>query len=460
MQAALKQSVLVIHDDETFRKFITSILSREGLEVREAESHTVALSILNLTLFDLLISPKRIISASAAFWKFHTAKPRYQCTKTLVLSEPEELEQESFFSSANENIRTLLLPFVENHFRSVINELLDRRPVERKLPAVQRTTDYIGINIKEFLTGSEASTDIYLKLSDSVFKKVAHGGMRIPVDQISRYQNRGVNKLYVHKDQFSNYVGFSLRIANIAKNHGDLPPARKVAIANMLASNLIDQTCFEGISKDRLQDAFMTVDTLITNLSHDSEFFELFALIGKDKGMSAHALSVSAVASLIAKEIGWDRQATLARIVLGGLFHDIGERELPQEILQKRRIDLEPRELRILETHTIRGRDLLLSIKQMPEDVALIASQHHEKNNGMGYPSGLKKEQIHPLARLVATADVFCDSVCGTISGRALSPHDAVAHMNRVHFLELDSMFIEALSRLIRRSTNNVNVNR
>jgi HD-GYP domain-containing protein (c-di-GMP phosphodiesterase class II) len=38
---------------------------------------------------------------------------------------------------------------------------------------------------------------------------------------------------------------------------------------------------------------------------------------------------------------------------------------------------------------------------------AVIAHQHHEKWDGSGYPQGLKGEQIHPYARIVAVADVF-----------------------------------------------------
>src|SRR5690606_1875060 len=37
----------------------------------------------------------------------------------------------------------------------------------------------------------------------------------------------------------------------------------------------------------------------------------------------------------------------------------------------------------------------------------VVASQHHEKWNGRGYPQGLKGEEIHIYGRITAIADVF-----------------------------------------------------
>jgi putative two-component system response regulator len=40
-------------------------------------------------------------------------------------------------------------------------------------------------------------------------------------------------------------------------------------------------------------------------------------------------------------------------------------------------------------------------------DVPLMAAQHHERMDGKGYPLGLRGDQIHLGARIVAAADVF-----------------------------------------------------
>ena len=42
-------------------------------------------------------------------------------------------------------------------------------------------------------------------------------------------------------------------------------------------------------------------------------------------------------------------------------------------------------------------------LRQVPE----IAGGHHEKMDGTGYPRGLRREEMSPLARMMAIADIF-----------------------------------------------------
>ena len=93
-------------------------------------------------------------------------------------------------------------------------------------------------------------------------------------------------------------------------------------------------------------------------------------------------------------------------------MHDIGKIAIPDKILQKP-ARLTPEEYSIMQTHTTVGSELLketfadindADYKRIAYDVA---KYHHEKWNGMGYPEGLKEEQIPLPARIMAIADVF-----------------------------------------------------
>lgn len=48
----------------------------------------------------------------------------------------------------------------------------------------------------------------------------------------------------------------------------------------------------------------------------------------------------------------------------------------------------------------------ILKDVEFPWPVALVASQHHERINGTGYPHGIKGGGILPEAQIVAVADV------------------------------------------------------
>lgn len=88
-------------------------------------------------------------------------------------------------------------------------------------------------------------------------------------------------------------------------------------------------------------------------------------------------------------------------------LHDIGKITIPYEILHKP-AKLTPEEFYTMQAHTTNAHKLLKkSNRRLMKAGDIIAHQHHEKWDGSGYPQGLKEEQIHVYARIVAMADVL-----------------------------------------------------
>ena len=88
-------------------------------------------------------------------------------------------------------------------------------------------------------------------------------------------------------------------------------------------------------------------------------------------------------------------------------MHDIGKITINQDILNKPS-RLSEEEFNIVKQHTTSAHKFLCKSKRKLIQAAdIIASQHHEKYNGTGYPQGLKGEEIHIYGRIVALADVF-----------------------------------------------------
>lgn len=57
--------------------------------------------------------------------------------------------------------------------------------------------------------------------------------------------------------------------------------------------------------------------------------------------------------------------------------------------------------------HTVYGHELLSGLPTIPDSAAIVALQHHEREDGMGYPSGLRSNQIHFFSKIVAIADIY-----------------------------------------------------
>jgi len=96
----------------------------------------------------------------------------------------------------------------------------------------------------------------------------------------------------------------------------------------------------------------------------------------------------------------------LMPIALAGLLHDIGNMSIDPAILNKPGT-LTPEEMEIVKKHTIIGYNRLKNISVLNDGVKLAALQHHEREDGSGYPLGLSSGKIHVYAKVVAVADIF-----------------------------------------------------
>jgi response regulator RpfG family c-di-GMP phosphodiesterase len=119
-----------------------------------------------------------------------------------------------------------------------------------------------------------------------------------------------------------------------------------------------------------------------------------------------HVRRMAQVCHLLAAESGMSEDET-AVLMHAAPMHDIGKIATPDAVLLKPG-RLTPEEWDIMKQHPTVGLQILDgSQRPILKAAAVIAHQHHEKWDGSGYPQGLKGEQIHPYARIVAVADVF-----------------------------------------------------
>jgi putative nucleotidyltransferase with HDIG domain len=123
----------------------------------------------------------------------------------------------------------------------------------------------------------------------------------------------------------------------------------------------------------------------------------------KEPYAAGHHKRVADLARTIAMEMGLSDE-TLEGIRTAGILHDIGKISLPPELLNKPG-KLSAAEFQQVKTHSQTGYDILKEV-EFPWPVARIVWQHHERQDGSGYPLGLKGDEILLEARLLAVADV------------------------------------------------------
>lgn len=118
------------------------------------------------------------------------------------------------------------------------------------------------------------------------------------------------------------------------------------------------------------------------------------------------------------------------RIVAAAPLHDVGKIAVSDTILLKPG-KLTPEEFEKMKVHTVVGGKIIKNIFSDLEDKEFlntaeeIATSHHEKWNGKGYPYGLSGEDIPVSARIMAVADVFDALVSVRVYKGAMSPDEA-----------------------------------
>jgi HD-GYP domain-containing protein (c-di-GMP phosphodiesterase class II) len=127
----------------------------------------------------------------------------------------------------------------------------------------------------------------------------------------------------------------------------------------------------------------------------------------RDPITAGHSTKVTEYAVGICNELGLSYNYT-EMIRVASLLHDYGKIGVDDAILKKPG-RLTPEEYEHIKTHAPKTRNILdqVNFEGIYKEVPEIAGAHHEKLDGTGYPNGLKGDQIHFGAKIIAVADVF-----------------------------------------------------
>ncbi len=128
------------------------------------------------------------------------------------------------------------------------------------------------------------------------------------------------------------------------------------------------------------------------------------ALDARDAYTAGHSERVSALSLAIGRQMHVS-DADLEVLRLGAILHDIGKIGISDNILGKAG-PLTEDEYEIIKTHPVLGAQILRTVPFLEPHLPIV-ELHHEQPDGLGYPYGLRGDQIPLLARIVHVADAF-----------------------------------------------------
>jgi putative nucleotidyltransferase with HDIG domain len=311
--------------------------------------------------------------------------------------------------------------------------------------AEDEAVEYCEVSIEEFTTGKFIPYDIFIRLSEAKYLKIASKGDDLTPERIQGYKYRNVTALYLRKPDYLEYIGF---IAEHPEEK-DQAAQREVAELCELGNLTVELMFFNEMNEVIFGTARSFVDKTVGLLSDDRHALNLLAPLNKQADfIYGHSVGVSVYCVMIARQMGWTNSANIFRLSLGGLMHDIGKRDIPKEILLKPEKWLSPDDVKLIREHPVRGVKILSSIPSIAPEVLEVVLQHHENDMGKGYPRSLTKQKIHPMANIVAVANGFFNHILTGPNGTGKKPNEAITAMAKSG--EFDPEALTALARVFK----------
>jgi putative nucleotidyltransferase with HDIG domain len=204
----------------------------------------------------------------------------------------------------------------------------------------------------------------------------------------------------------------------------------------------------EAGSRDAFEESDRLMQSIAASLMPEKEAaLQLMNAKFGQENVFYHSLNVAVLSMMLGREFGLD--SDMMRLLgLGALFHDIGKSRIPKKVLYKT-APLTRAELKFYQLHPRYGVDILSKLDMVSSEALQVVYQHHERNDGSGFPDGIDSSGISLFTKIVSIVDVY-DNHCNRFNPRdSLTPHEALAYMfgcqRELFDRELLDLFIQYL---------------
>jgi putative nucleotidyltransferase with HDIG domain len=402
---APKKRILVVDDNDTFLGALQVILTKAGYDVTTCMEANGAEHLLGVQPFDAIISDVHLPGNLTGIDLMKYVRENFNIPVVLMtgfadlveVKEAERLGASGFLAK----------PFKQSDLFQILDSFF-KAPAPHEEPK-NLDGDFCKVNIDDFVSGKDIQADVYIRITEFKYVKIAHEGEDIAIERIRAYKSKDIKHLYLTNDDFRKYVGFNLQLAPIVANHPTVSKEKKLNFLKGTGEIIVENVFLNGVNEERFESAKNFLETTISVISDDSDIFNMLNILNSHGDfLYAHSLGVSLYSSMIARGLEWNSQQTLFKLSMGALLHDIGKKEIDRAILEKSRKDLTTEELALYESHCSRGVEILSQSQGIPEDVLHVVAQHHENCIGTGFPAHISRTKIHPLAKVVSVANEFC----------------------------------------------------
>jgi HD-GYP domain-containing protein (c-di-GMP phosphodiesterase class II) len=179
-----------------------------------------------------------------------------------------------------------------------------------------------------------------------------------------------------------------------------------------------------------------------------NEMIQLILMGGRiERKIAAGVINTTILATIMGTVLKFTSHR-LIQLATGALLHDTGMVKVPKAILKKKE-RLTPEEMNQIRTHPIHSYRVITKDLKYPEEIGVIALQHHERWDGQGYPRKLRGEDINLAARILAVADAYVSMINNRPHRNSMIGYSAMKNLlndNGSHFdPKILKVFLESM---------------
>lgn len=138
-----------------------------------------------------------------------------------------------------------------------------------------------------------------------------------------------------------------------------------------------------------------------------------------------HSVNVGILSNVIGTLSGAINPTQQRNLVMAGVLHDIGKLEVPVQVLYKTG-QLTEEEFNLVRQHPAIAFKFFRNFKEIPDSVRYGVLQHHERDDGSGYPLRTNSSKNHAFAKIIGIADVYDAMTSKKVYGQEVSPFAAI----------------------------------
>ena len=270
-------------------------------------------------------------------------------------------------------------------------------------------SEYTAITKNALIENTKIEFDLYLKSGSnghSNYVLFSRGNELFSPERKEELISRNAQNLYISATDIDKYLKYQEENLRYIIEDNTRSSLQKSGVLYQVAMNVAKELLYNPRAGQHVERASTWVSNAIQHvLENEDTFSSLFEIITRDYRLYTHSVNTSVIGLLFGRFLSL-KSEELNCLGMGLLLHDIGKVTVPLTVTNKRG-KLTVNEFTEIRKHPKAGLDLLGHRSSVDTLSLKVIIQHHENNDGTGYPYGIGGSDIHLLGHISRIIDAY-----------------------------------------------------